>query len=420
MNKLILIGNGFDLAHGLPTSYRDFLNDFWENFQTNIDKLDDLFEINKNYNGYFNFAGNKIECFDDFVSNLKGYCNDYKYSFDEQKVIAQSESTIIFKFKNDFFKTICVKNAIENWVDIENEYYSELKKIAKKHKEIIFDTEDAHTKYKKKLVLKLNKEFGEVIGLLKEYLEHKIQKTYNFNNVRTHTQYSYLLEVLSSNNFFALNPGKNLKSDLKKYSDEFSLIEDQEEIKNFSNDIEVSTNKHIKFETLFLNFNYTSIILHYQRTLASDGFCNYSINNIHGDLSNMVFGYGDEMDLDYKLIEDIDDNEYLKFFKSFQYFQNNCYDKLLKYIDSAKFQVYIMGHSCGLSDRIMLSTIFEHENCRSIKIYYHEEKDPQKDNYLDIVKNISRHFKEKQSMRRKIVNKELSDSLRQDVRFEKN
>ena len=139
----------------------------------------------------------------------------------------------------------------------------------------------------------------------------------------------------------------------------------------------------------------------------------------------MVFGYGDEMDLDYKLIEDIDDNEYLKFFKSFQYFQNNCYDKLLKYIDSAKFQVYIMGHSCGLSDRIMLNTIFEHKNCRSIKIYYHEEEDPQKDNhsakkdnYLDIVKNISRHFKDKTSMRRKIVNKELSDSLRQDVRFE--
>lgn len=26
MNRIILIGNGFDLAHGLPTSYADFID----------------------------------------------------------------------------------------------------------------------------------------------------------------------------------------------------------------------------------------------------------------------------------------------------------------------------------------------------------------------------------------------------------
>ena len=30
MNRLILIGNGFDLAHGLKTSYNDFINWYWE------------------------------------------------------------------------------------------------------------------------------------------------------------------------------------------------------------------------------------------------------------------------------------------------------------------------------------------------------------------------------------------------------
>ncbi len=29
MNRIILIGNGFDLAHGLETSYKDFIDDFW-------------------------------------------------------------------------------------------------------------------------------------------------------------------------------------------------------------------------------------------------------------------------------------------------------------------------------------------------------------------------------------------------------
>ena len=30
MNRIILIGNGFDLAHGLPTRYEDFINWYCE------------------------------------------------------------------------------------------------------------------------------------------------------------------------------------------------------------------------------------------------------------------------------------------------------------------------------------------------------------------------------------------------------
>lgn len=31
MNRLIIIGNGFDLAHGLRTNYNDFLDWVWYN-----------------------------------------------------------------------------------------------------------------------------------------------------------------------------------------------------------------------------------------------------------------------------------------------------------------------------------------------------------------------------------------------------
>ncbi|NAS10892.1 AbiH family protein [Poritiphilus flavus] len=30
MNKLVIVGNGFDLAHGLATSYGHFINDYLE------------------------------------------------------------------------------------------------------------------------------------------------------------------------------------------------------------------------------------------------------------------------------------------------------------------------------------------------------------------------------------------------------
>ena len=51
MNRLVIIGNGFDLAHGLPTSYKHFIDDYWKtvcdtNGTKKIKYNDDLIEIN--------------------------------------------------------------------------------------------------------------------------------------------------------------------------------------------------------------------------------------------------------------------------------------------------------------------------------------------------------------------------------------
>lgn len=77
-----------------------------------------------------------------------------------------------------------------------------------------------------------------------------------------------------------------------------------------------------------------------------------------------------------------------------------------------------MGHSCGLMDRTLLNTIFEHENCRSIKVFYHQREDGS-DNFTEIAQNISRHFNNKKVMRSKIVNKSLCEPLPQNIRFKK-
>ena len=36
MNRIILIGNGFDLAHGLPTSYGNFIEWYWRKWRRNL------------------------------------------------------------------------------------------------------------------------------------------------------------------------------------------------------------------------------------------------------------------------------------------------------------------------------------------------------------------------------------------------
>jgi hypothetical protein len=44
MNRIILIGNGFDLAHGLKTSYKHFIDWFWEEEATKVIKSNVRYE----------------------------------------------------------------------------------------------------------------------------------------------------------------------------------------------------------------------------------------------------------------------------------------------------------------------------------------------------------------------------------------
>ena len=413
MNKLILIGNGFDLAHDLPTSYKHFLNDFWKNIHLNYKKEEyqNFIYIDEYYFRILNFS-KEIESFEDFeenIRNYKSYYNDEFHNYLAHELRLRNNS-IVIQFKNDFFKLINAKNSIENWVDIENEYYIQLKKITKL--KLDNSQEEKLISARKEKVIKLNKEFEDVKNLLIKYLREKILQEFNVEKISTKEEFLEMYKIFKPNSSLNKNEWNISEFSTLSDSDHISKIYEEEKINN-----------RVHCYSYIANFNYTdTAFLYFWEMNKSLAMENGNINSIHGEIDSEdfkpVFGFGDEMDEEYQLIEDLDDNEYLKFFKSFQYFQNNCYDNLLREIDGEKFQVCVLGHSCGLSDRVLLNTIFEHENCRSIKIYYHQKKDGS-DNYLDVVKNISRHFKDKPSMRRKIVSKKLSSTLPQNVRFKK-
>lgn len=411
MNRLVIIGNGFDLAHGLPTSYKHFIDDFWINFKENCksDLYKQIVTTNDAYDGFYKYY-NEIKNFRDFKSNLSEYCKEYKYNFYEEDCVAIHNMKDIFRIDNDFF--IKINNeSIENWVDIENLYYLELKRIVKSKCLEITKTEEYWKKQQKKEVEKLNQEFEQVKNLLEKYLLLKVIEIYQINLSKLENKdwlkiYNYLKPISLFN-----SEDNILKEFLNK--------EDILEIKNHFNK---EKREEIVNKIHYLSFNYTPIANAYCKILNEDDRVQCEVNSIHGELENdyenkINFGFGDEMDDDYKSIENINDNEYLRNFKSFQYLQNSNYSNLLSYIDSGKFQVLIMGHSCGLSDRTLLNTIFEHTNCRSIKVFYHQWKDKNtdevKDNYTEIIQNISRHFNKKKLMREKIVNKTLCQPLPQ-------
>lgn len=157
------------------------------------------------------------------------------------------------------------------------------------------------------------------------------------------------------------------------------------------------------FSTLILNFNYTQTV---KQLYVRDWD---KIINIHGELGSqqnpIIFGYGDELDDDYKRIEKLQDNDFLENIKSVRYHETGNYRQVLDFIESDVYQVVIMGHSCGNSDRTLLNTLFEHPNCISVKVFYRQFENGM-DNYSDLIRNLSRNFNDKAAMRDKVVNKE--------------
>lgn len=394
MNRLVIIGNGFDLAHGLPTSYRDFINDYWANVKDSKHN-DDFISFQISYDIEFK---NSMSLHDIAKSFNQV---DEKVKFSEAEIYTEYGNNFrtgqyprrhILIYKNSFFKAINQKN-IQNWVDIENEYYRLLKECLKNDKSII----------------ELNREFDEVKLLLEEYLINNIEDKFEFSSENIEE----ILNVFKTKSYEG--------DEIKNLYDEISINGRKLIKERYKDKIQKATgygtNNYsglkISFLNFFLSFNYTSTLKRYIDFLNIDsGY----LNEIHGSLTEKInpvnFGFGDEMDNDYKQIEDKNDNEYLKNIKSFQYLHTQNYKRLLNVIDSDLFQVYLMGHSCGLSDRTLLNTIFEHENCCSIKIYYHQKEDGS-DNYTEITQNISRHFNDKKLMREKVVNKTLCQPLPQ-------
>ena len=124
----------------------------------------------------------------------------------------------------------------------------------------------------------------------------------------------------------------------------------------------------------------------------------------------IIFGYGDEIDSYYQKIENVNNNEYLKNFKSFGYLITLNYQQFSSFLDNDSFEVYILGHSCGLSDRTMLNKIVEHDNCIKIKIFYYEKSNTEND-YIEKIQELSRHFSRDNKGRMRDIIEPLSNSL---------
>lgn len=382
LNRIIILGNGFDLSHNLKTKYSDFITNYYSNIKDSTFK-DELLEFC--IPGYLFDSNHSLKEMTEHMSDSLGLCT-----------IMDSESRKSLHFNrklgiilhNFLFYEISRKSE-SKWVDIEVDYFNKLLKI--------IDNRNSNKKHEE--ITKLNQELDSIAKIFEQYLidcvKPEIQTKYNsktdklFDNTIA-TSKSLFLEFLKE---FNENYAKKLREEA-----EGSFLKK-------SGSVQFN-------ETLILNFNYTNTAIE----LYNKHLWNFKVINIHGtlkDLNNPInLGFGDEMHRRYSDIEEANENEYLRLMKSFAYSNTDNYRQLFNFIESNDFQIQIMGHSCGISDRTLLNAVFENPNCKSIKVFYHKYE-KQKDNYSDIVRSISRHFNKKLLMRNKIVNKTLCKELPQ-------
>ena len=321
MNRIIIIGNGFDLAHGLKTRYENFINWYWEK------KILDL----RNEKGKVLDDGlTKFELLEStswkdlFADNFR----NTSISKDRLLEIIHNNPEIFKLRYQSFFNQIYKEYEKKGWVDIENEYYN-----------LLISSNDPQ---------KLNNELDIVKGKLIEYLKG-IQdgaetiddlKPIIIEPIKTEDiavgAYDTFINIINSRLEHNEEKLKGLVESYRMFYDYYKIPHyfnySIEKIKDFKKNIkridsfeDLETKRCDLPEELLLpdrimllNFNYTDIADKY----FPEPFNRFIVNHIHGSLDNhqgIIFGYSDEQDDIYKELVKRNNNEYLRNIKTIKY-----------------------------------------------------------------------------------------------------
>ncbi|EAR11706.1 hypothetical protein PI23P_00840 [Polaribacter irgensii 23-P] len=345
LDQIVIIGNGFDKSIGCPSSYREFLFFLLKKEITKVCN-EENHQPNKFYeakNPIFTFHFIRFVGKENFLSAIDKIktIKDVRLFFEKDIVMYR----FISPFIEELFNT---EN--DNWGDIEVIYYKSLLSISKKD--------------------------NQNIPLLNSQLEF----------IRDE-----LLKYLSDLNL--------VTSAVHRFGpNDFSDILLKETRANGVNNS--STKKEVRLDNIcFINFNYTNFL---NEIISKTEFKNSKVISIHGNINNkedVIFGYGDEDNEDFNNLKNDGRNVLLKHIKTYNYQNNDNYKKLLVFLSRSKdFQVVIYGHSCSLSDKVLLREIFENNKCKSIRVLHYKGSK----NYYDILYNISRVFQKNKQVREKV------------------
>lgn len=338
--QVLILGNGFDLAHDLPTKYEEFLK-FTEYVLALSDKS---FYENQNQEN---------------VSRIIKTLLEEKCELKDEKVEkflienAQIDIKLVELLNNNkwvyYFKTN-KENRKENWIDFESEIADVIKLL-----------EEVRKKYYVKAVRKIDeiegiKEYNiflDCMGLDKNPNGNKITSK-DFENIN-----KILLKDLE-------NLIKALEIYLRDYVGKY-------DIDSYSQNIIDLNPKYI------LSFSYTDTYEKIYKLGDEEKLYCY----IHGKIRrnkkescNMILGIDEYLEDD----ERQENDDFLEFQKYYQRIKKQTYFSFNKWLEQLKnenknnkIKVYIFGHSLDVTDKDILLEFLKNKNCE-VYIFYKDKK----------------------------------------------
>lgn len=333
--NILIIGNGFDLAHKLPTKYTDFL-DFLENVRIlkeempqNLEQLSD--KIDENLRQYlFNSNSSRL----DINSKHQNYITEmYELSKDNLWITWFNQERKLNKTLGKY------------WIDFE----AEISKVIQKIESTLLE-----------------------LSPIEECIDNYNELRFELNKYPIFNLFiNKIYDIDKSDEINMERITEKLHNDLNKLIRCFEIY-----LEDFVKNIDIS---QLSLDIYNLNvdkiltFNYTNT---YQKLYYTDVDCDHIHgkadinNNIESD--NMVLGIDDYLNENEKFTN----TNFIEFKKYYQRLikGTNCdYKKWIDEINQTKsftkHNVYIFGHSLASTDRDVLLDFIENEKT-IITIYY--------------------------------------------------
>ena len=370
MKNLLVVGNGFDLAHGLPTKYGDFL-DYMTLYITKHEKNWEHWGINPwgekiNYWKYYNYV------LRDVSANLKKNSNVNEL-FDKtaEQFKDMLQKYTLEKFYENTFVRYCLyvysyKQTFDiefNWIDIEKELLNFLTEIHSKNP-------DANSL--SSLYLQLSRREFDKLTTIQFYIPTVIS-ILRSNNIPPEffrkAVFDHLFKELEEFNLL-------LKVYLKLVKNSFNDIQKVFKIKHNDDQygFAVEPYEGIKIDNI-LSFNYTDTAKIYDPEAE--------IYFINGTLQSERIILGVENPNLEETNKYCNEDAHL-FFKNVQrVLYDFSYDYKYLLNQNVEKNVYIMGHSLAISDKYILKDLMTNygkittnrSSVSRVIIYYYNDKD---------------------------------------------
>ncbi len=362
--NILIIGNGFDLAHGLPTKYTDFLK-----FIQAYKKYKELCNSGKSADEEWKESLNEEK---NQLLYLKDLCENREDLFHELgEMIFEN---VWINYFNEIYEQQ-VKMGKDGWIDFESEMSAIIQALDCARKEIMLQIGQGKAiarlqlglfKTLKPILLTWNKNINSQTGLTMEMIPYVKKILLDSLNKLTRCLEIYLCDYVER---FYMSRYKNIIPRL-----------------HFVEEIKIDC---------VLSFNYTEV---FRNLYDVEDFVSYDYIHGKADINhsledcNLILGideYLGENERDH-------DNEFVQFKKFYQriYKQTGCkylswiseFERAGTYLSPEPGKLYIIGHSLNITDKDILEKLIMTPNMETV-IFYHN-KDALGDQIASLVELI--------------------------------